>query len=307
MDMEEVRGARRSLPPAPVRKSPAARHQAASHLFASVLGCLLVWLSLLSPVHGIFLVELEHLHLLLNGIHGCLVRGGVRPVQKRKETEWKDRSVRTTLTVKLECELALALVSQISSSAGQLLDTQYFFGNNCGICIWGPVFFSGSWQRFAVLRHLYDYTWARDVKMTPPHHPPAPRRLLQFPTCPAANVERVAVPEGVICEKHVDNIDLITTLKGTAELTCDKADSCSTSNYTSGYIITSPPSQQSDTSIKSSSTSEQFAQNKYTRLDKPLWKSFTLWGVTLAATACLSFRGSFRQLPNATVSHPGSD
>lgn len=48
-------------------------------------------------------------------------------------------------------------------------------------------------------------------------------------------------------------------------------------------------------------TSEQFMQNKYISLDKPLWKFFTLWGVTLATEACLSFRGSFQQLQTAHV------
>lgn len=42
-------------------------------LFASVLCCLLVSLSLLSSVQGILLVELEHLHLLLDGVHGCFL------------------------------------------------------------------------------------------------------------------------------------------------------------------------------------------------------------------------------------------
>lgn len=59
---------------------------------------------------------------------------------------------------------------------------------------------------------------------------------------------------GVICEKHADNINLITTLKGNPEPTCDKGDQCPTSNSTCSYIITSSPSQQSDTSIKSNGT-----------------------------------------------------
>lgn len=42
-------------------------------LLASVLCRFLVSLSLLSSVQGILLVELEHLHLLLDGVHGCLL------------------------------------------------------------------------------------------------------------------------------------------------------------------------------------------------------------------------------------------
>lgn len=58
-----------------------------AYLFASVFGCLLVWLSLLSSVQGVFLVELEHLHLLLDGIHGCLVL--VIPQTKNKRNWFK--------------------------------------------------------------------------------------------------------------------------------------------------------------------------------------------------------------------------
>lgn len=96
---------------------------------------------------------------------------------------------------------------------------------------------------------LYDYTRATDVKVTPP---PARSET----STPISYMTRRKCRKGgsaweVICEKHADNIDLITTLKGNLEPTCDKTDQCPTSNYTSGYIITNPPSQQSDTSIKS--------------------------------------------------------
>lgn len=44
-------------------------------LFASVLRRFLVWLGLLSSVQCALLVELQHLHLFLDGIHGCLSSG----------------------------------------------------------------------------------------------------------------------------------------------------------------------------------------------------------------------------------------
>lgn len=43
-------------------------------LFAFVLSSLLVHLRLFCSVHSILLVQLQHLHLLLDGLHGsCLV------------------------------------------------------------------------------------------------------------------------------------------------------------------------------------------------------------------------------------------
>lgn len=62
-----------------------------SNLFASVLSCFLVWLCLLSSVQGILLVELEHLHLLLDGIHGCLLLFGSTDKTNRraKERDWR--------------------------------------------------------------------------------------------------------------------------------------------------------------------------------------------------------------------------
>ena len=41
-----------------------------SHQFAFILGCLLVGLGLFCPVDGVLLVQLQHLHLLLDGLHG---------------------------------------------------------------------------------------------------------------------------------------------------------------------------------------------------------------------------------------------
>lgn len=60
-----------------------------AHLLAPVLGCLLVWLGLLSSVHGILLVELEHLHLLLDGIHGCLLLFGCTNNNNKKNVRSK--------------------------------------------------------------------------------------------------------------------------------------------------------------------------------------------------------------------------
>lgn len=43
---------------------------ATSHLLASVFRCLLVGLGLFCPVDGVLFVQLQHLHLLLDGLHG---------------------------------------------------------------------------------------------------------------------------------------------------------------------------------------------------------------------------------------------
>lgn len=84
-------------------------------LFAPVLRCFLVWLSLLSSVQGILLVEFEHLHLLLDGVHGCLLRS-----QTQKPVKTKGRMFRrgaggvcAELNAKLECGLCLTVPCQI--------------------------------------------------------------------------------------------------------------------------------------------------------------------------------------------------
>lgn len=46
------------------------RGEVSAHLLAAVLGLLLVALGLLGAVYGVLLVQLQHLHLLLDGVHG---------------------------------------------------------------------------------------------------------------------------------------------------------------------------------------------------------------------------------------------
>ena len=59
--------------PAPGRaergRPPGARLGGAD-LLAPVLRCFLIGLRLLRSIQGVLLVELEHLHLLLDGVHG---------------------------------------------------------------------------------------------------------------------------------------------------------------------------------------------------------------------------------------------
>lgn len=74
---------------------------------------------------------------------------------------------------------------------------------------------------------------------------------------------------GVICEEHGDNMNLITTLKGNPEPACDNADQCPTRDSTGSYIITAQP-HTPQLRVTALHTSEQFMQNKYTTLDKPL-------------------------------------
>lgn len=75
---------------APVRKSARAKFTLDADLFAPLLGCLLVKLGLLSSVQCVLLVELEHLHLLLDGIHGCLLLGRAS-VQAKNKSNCRER------------------------------------------------------------------------------------------------------------------------------------------------------------------------------------------------------------------------
>lgn len=49
-----------------------------SHLLAPLLRLLLLGLRLLRPIQGVLLVQLQHLHLLLDGLHGRRCSGGLR-------------------------------------------------------------------------------------------------------------------------------------------------------------------------------------------------------------------------------------
>lgn len=51
----------------------------ASHLLALLLSSFLIRLRLLCPVDGVLLVQLQHLHLLLDGLHGWAERGAAGP------------------------------------------------------------------------------------------------------------------------------------------------------------------------------------------------------------------------------------
>lgn len=66
-------------------------------LLGFVLRYLLVSLRLLCSVQGILLVELQHLHLLLDGIHGCLLSWWL--TERRKlERRWRASAPNWTLT-----------------------------------------------------------------------------------------------------------------------------------------------------------------------------------------------------------------
>lgn len=142
-------------------------------LFAPVLRGFLVGLSLLSTVQGILLVQLEHLHLLLDGIHGCLVvvlRHQIIKTPKKSLAEGGDER-QCVLQWRLhwsdcvggmaepECKRSQELRSvKYVRPQGERLNS---FGHP--ILFWKrllwapspcPVFFHGSEWRFAAARHL---------------------------------------------------------------------------------------------------------------------------------------------------------
>ena len=182
--MREPCSARRTVPLAPVRK----KHRRAFHIgmptclllssaaFLSDSAC-----SALSKAFSLSSLSICIFFLMASMAAYCRWVSAQK-MKKTKESEWKDRSVWSTPNAKLECELAWAAVSPICSSAGQLLDTQYFFGNNCSCLPARDLSFYwisaviGSSKRFD---SLCDYTWGSDVRRTLPF---TPRRPLLLPT-----------------------------------------------------------------------------------------------------------------------------
>lgn len=88
----------------------------------SVLRRLLVSLRLLCSVQGILLVELQHLHLLLDGIHGCLLSW--RLTERRKQRGGEERLHQTELWPGVQAQGLRQLTNMcfaLTSSEGHLI------------------------------------------------------------------------------------------------------------------------------------------------------------------------------------------